>query len=559
MNKNATAVRDSFADKSVRFAPADEEKIWRAGEYARLSREDGDKEESDSIGNQKELIRSFAAEKPDITIAASYEDDGYTGVNFDRPGFAKLTEDIKSGKINCVIVKDLSRLGRNYIETGKLLERFFPFMGVRFISVCDAYDSLHHDAQTDNLIIPFKNLINDAYCADISKKIRAGFAARRRKGDFLGSFAAYGYRKDPERKNRLVPDEDAAEVVRDIFDMKIAGMSGQGIADRLNALGVPSPFEYKKAKGFKYATGFVTGVRAEWTAVSVIRILKNELYTGVLTQGVSETPNYKTKQRVQKPESEWARVEGTHEPIVSAEDFALVVRLLNKDTRVAPGTDKVHLFSGLVYCGDCGRALVRKPSKTGDYTYLVCSSYKRGSGCTSHNISEKLIYAAVIECLSLHIRECEDFRNVSELPGDAKPCRPAAARLQKRLDENDAEAKKLNGRGVKLYEDLSDGVLSRDEYLRFKAVFDARAKELKEQKDVIEKELAAVLAAPEDLWAEHFKKYRGIKELTRAVVAETTERIDVYEGKRINISLRYAAAFEDARAFDFAEHGKAAV
>ncbi len=177
--------------------------VWKAAAYVRLSRDDGDKEESDSVVNQKDLIRSFVGKKQNIELAAEpYVDDGYSGVNYDRPDFQRLLEDIKSGRINCVIVKDLSRLGRNYIETGRLIEHFFPYMGVRFIAINDNYDSQNHNKQTDDLIVPFKNLINDAFCADTSRKIRSQFEVKRQKGDCIAPFAAFGYVKDPQDHNR---------------------------------------------------------------------------------------------------------------------------------------------------------------------------------------------------------------------------------------------------------------------------------------------------------------------------------------------------------------------
>lgn len=291
--------------------------------------------------------------KQDMELYSIYEDDGYTGVNFERP-------DIQAGLVNCVIVKDLSRLGRNHIEMGKLLERLFPFMGVRFLSVNDAYDSLTSSGQTGSLMIPFKNLLNDAYCADTSRKIRSQFEVKRKKGDFIGPFAAYGYKKDPENHNRLLIDEEAAQTIRSIFAWKIGGMSQQGIADRLNELGIPSPSEYKKQKGSKYRTAFQSSIRASWTPVAVCRILKNELYIGVLTQGITTTPNYKVKRRVTKAENEWVRIERSHDAIIDQEDFRVVNGLLKLDTRIAPGADSVHLFSGMLQCGDCGQNLVRK-------------------------------------------------------------------------------------------------------------------------------------------------------------------------------------------------------
>lgn len=220
--------------------------IFQAAVYSRLSREDGDvsdasKAESNSISNQKELIRNFLKDKQDIQVVSERTDDGFSGVNFERPAFQLMLEDIRQGKVNCVIVKDLSRFGRNYIESGRYLEKIFPMLGVRFISVNDNYDSLAGKSQTDEIVLPFKNLINDAYCRDISVKIRSHLDIKRRKGEFIGSFTVYGYQKDERNHNRIVADDYASKVVQDIYAWKIGGMSQQGIADKLNRQGVLSP------------------------------------------------------------------------------------------------------------------------------------------------------------------------------------------------------------------------------------------------------------------------------------------------------------------------------
>lgn len=265
-------------------------KIYKAAIYVRLSKEDGDvsdvsKAESNSISNQKELIKEFLKNKQDITVVSERVDDGYSGVSFERPAFQLMLEDIKQGKVDCVVVKDLSRFGRNYIESGRYIEKIFPMLGVRFIAINDNYDSLTGKSQTDEIVIPFKNLINDAYCRDISIKIRSHLDIKRRKGEFIGSFTVYGYRKDGENHNRIAVDEYAAGVVRNIFSWKIAGMSQQGIADRLNDMGVLSPAEYKKSCGSNYRAKFQTKSKATWSAVAVTRILTNENYTGTLIQG----------------------------------------------------------------------------------------------------------------------------------------------------------------------------------------------------------------------------------------------------------------------------------
>ena len=373
-------------------------KEYNACIYARLSRDDGDKLESDSITNQRALIRDFISKHPEIHVVSEKTDDGYSGVNFDRPAFQEMMEDIRSGKVNCVVVKDLSRFGRNYIEAGNYIERVFPFMGVRFIAINDSYDSLDRN-QSDSLIIPFKNLINDAYCKDISVKIRSQLEIKRKKGQFIGAFAVYGYLKDPEDHNRLIPDTYASEVVRAIYKWKLEGMSQGRIAEKLNLQGVLCPMEYKLSMGIKVQTNFKVRKQALWSPRSVTRILTNEIYTGALIQGKTSTPNYKVKKIVAKDETEWIRVEDAHEAIIDRRTFDDVQRILQKDIRSAPDEEVVYPFSGDLKCGDCGQNMVRKTYTSGDkrYTYYICSTRKAGKGCSTHQITDDELNDAVLQ------------------------------------------------------------------------------------------------------------------------------------------------------------------
>ena len=299
-------------------------KIWNATLYLRLSREDGDKEESNSITGQRELLRDYLKAHPELREYAVRVDDGWSGSCFERPDFKRMMEDVKDGKTNCIIVKDLSRFGRNYLDAGEYIEKVFPFLGVRFIAINDNYDSLGDKKASDDLIIPFKNLINEAYCRDISVKIRSQLEIKRKSGQFIGAFAVFGYMKDPAQKNRLLVDDFAADIVRDIFKWKLEGVSPQDIANALNKLGVLSPLEYKKSIGVNLATPFQTGAKSVWSAVNVLRVLKNPVYTGVLMQGKSTTPSYKVHKRIAKQENEWAIIENSHEAIISRNDFDTV-------------------------------------------------------------------------------------------------------------------------------------------------------------------------------------------------------------------------------------------
>ena len=243
----------------------------------RLSREDGDKEESNSIGSQRDMIRDFILKREDMVVVQEYVDDGFSGVSFDRPGFQRLLKDLEAKKIDCIVVKDFSRFARNYIDSGRYLEKIFPSMGVRFVSINDNYDSSGARSQSDALIVPFKGILNDAYCKDISMKIRSQLDIKRKTGDFIGAFCTYGYRKSPENKNRLVVDEEAARVVEMIFRLRIQGMTNSSIAARLNSMGIPSPSAYKAGKGMNYRSGFRVAGQAGWTAVAIRRVLTNEV------------------------------------------------------------------------------------------------------------------------------------------------------------------------------------------------------------------------------------------------------------------------------------------
>lgn len=284
---------------------------YRTALYLRLSREDGDKTESDSIANQRTLLEAYAIDHPELCIVDEFVDDGYSGSNFERPAFQNLFRELEQGTINCILVKDLSRFGRNYIEVGRYLERIFPVMRVRLIAVTDNYDSQSAWKTSDSIMVPMRNLLNDAYCRDISVKIKSQLAVKRKRGDFVGSFAAFGYRKDPANHTRLIVDELAAETVQDIFRWKISGMNNQGIADRLNAEKVPSPAARKLQSGAKLSLHFRKSDEPPWSAKAVDRILHNEVYTGKLVQGKTRRLDYRSKKKMNVPMRDWTIVDNT--------------------------------------------------------------------------------------------------------------------------------------------------------------------------------------------------------------------------------------------------------
>lgn len=522
-------------------------KTYLCGGYLRLSKEDDDiaKSEtlqSNSIENQKEYIEDYLQSKPEIRVVDFYIDDGYSGVNFDRPDFQRMLQDIKDKRINCVIVKDLSRLGRNYIEVGKYIERLFPFLGVRFIAINDNFDSADDAALSNNIIVPFKNLINDAYCRDISIKIRSHLEVKRKRGEFIGAFPVYGYMRG-EDKNKLIVDPCAAEIVKEIFAMKMEGMSQQAIADELNRLGVLSPAEYKKEQGSGYKTVFQTHSRAKWTAVAVLRVLTNEVYMGTLIQGKESTPNYKVRVREKKPKEEWIRVENAHEAIISRTDFELISDILQKDTRVSTGKSAVSVYSGYLVCADCGCSMVRKKVRSGslEYVYYVCSGNKKDKDiCSSHRISENTLNMAITKTLQLHLKQLgdlqESIRYIRETSGNSDKIKKLVLQSEKRKED----IEKYNRLKLECYEDYKKELITQDEYMLFKKELDNRIEEIQRAITELGKKKRMLLDGgyEKESLLEKFLTSKEI-ELKRSILVRFISRIYVYEDHRIEIIFRY--------------------
>ena len=538
-------------------------KVYHASIYLRLSKEDGDvtagsKNESNSISNQKSLIMDYLKDKHDIQVVSIREDDGYSGVDFNRPSFQLMLEDVKKGIIDCIIVKDLSRFGRNYIEAGRYLEKLFPMLGVRFIAVNDNYDSLNVDTAHD-IVMPFKNLINDSYCRDLSVKIRSHLAVKRKNGEFIGAFACYGYLKDSENKNHLVIDTYAGPVVQDIFRMKINGYSQYKIADTLNEQGILSPMEYKRSIGVRFETSFKVNPKALWSAKAVSRILTNEVYTGVLVQGKQTTPNHKVKVRQAVEEKDWIRVENAHAPLIDPCLFEIVQALLDKDTRTSPKEDSVFPLSGLLYCGDCGQPMVRKTTTYSlkgagnfpeqKYSYFVCQGQSKEKGCSWHRIREKELLDAVLQAVNHHVKSVLDTRKALKDIDTAPSVQFLIQKYESHIEKKETELQKAEKLKVGIYEDLKDGLLDKTEYQKLKQEFDSR---IESASEVIKSLRQEILALRENhsqhyAWMEYFKEFGELQELTRWAAAITINRILVFEDNRIKIVFNFEDAFMQAQ------------
>lgn len=523
---------------------------FKATAYVRLSYTDDKTVESDSIANQKKLIEEFAAHNPDIEIVNVRVDDGYSGILFDRPAFKTMMRDIEDGTVNCVIVKDLSRLGREFIETGRYLRKVFPAYGVRFIAVNDNVDTAKESVAGD-LSVSFKSIINDEYCRDISVKVRSALDAKRRNGDYIGACTVYGYKKSEENKNKLVIDEYAAHIVEDIFQMRIEGMSAVKIAETLNNLGVLSPIEYKKNNGLPHPKGgYADVVNAKWSATTIIRILKDRVYTGTLIQGKKGKPNYKVKECVDKAENEWFVTENAHAPIISKNEFEAVQRVMKLDTRISPCKDNVYMFSGILICGCCGNRMTRKTInyKGKKYFYYYCSTGKK-NGCTADNmVKEKDLIECVSESIKAHIRNVASLdvlidkisrRNINhEL---IKRHTEKIAGLQEQL--NKCHIFKAN-----LYENYVNGILDKDEYKNLKRHYTDNEAQYEASIEELQAEIDNCLENKTERlkWIEYFKKFENIKSIDRKTVIELISSIVIFDKQSLQINFNYSEEYESA-------------
>ena len=519
-------------------------KKHKAVMYLRISVTDGKDGESNSIGNQKKLIDDFVKNNPDIEIVSEKIDDGYSGVIFERPAFKEMMEDIQSGVINCVIVKDLSRLGREYIETGRHLRYTFPAYGVRFISINDCIDTAKEDTSSDYLTVSLKNILNDSYCRDISVKTRSALSAKRKNGDYVGACPVYGYVKSEENKNKLITDEYAAGIVKDVFKMKLGGFSAAKIADELNQLGVLSPIEYKKNKGLPHPKGgYADKDGALWSATTVIRILKDETYTGTLLQGKQTTLNYKIKDKVNNPENEWERTENSHQAIISKSDYDLVQRIMNLDTRSAPNESGVYLFSGILICDCCGNRMTRKTvtHKDNKYFYYYCRTGKK-NGCNKPvMLKEDDLSKGILDCVKGHINNIISLEDILKNIDEETMNSELIKKYKTQIDGNMKALQDITRYKTALYESLVNGKITNEEYKIYKKQYSSDEERLQGAVVTLEQEIENIKDNRSERlkWINHFKRFSNLTELDRSVIIQLIKSIRVIGKTSLDITFNY--------------------
>lgn len=529
--------------------------VYNVAMYLRLSRDDGDTEggkkvESNSIGSQREIIRTYIREQEDMELYDVYVDDGYSGSNFERPEFKRMISDVEEGKVNCVIVKDLSRFGRDYIEAGRYIQKTFPALRVRFIALTDKYDSFKADSSESSIVLPVKNFINDSYCRDISTKVKSQLEVKCKNGEFIGAFAVYGYLKNPQNKNQLIVDDYAADIVKKAFFWKMEGLSAQAIATQLNELGILPPLEYKKSNGVSYRSGFSVSSKTGWSSVSVKRILTNEVYLGHLVQGKRQKINYKVKKVEEKLEHEWIRVENTHEAIISEDTFQIVQNLLQSDGRALGKSKEVNPFTGILFCGDCKEQMIRRVNRYKDTkkVYYICSTKNRGDGCTRHSIEEQQLSDIVKKTIAVY---ANTFMNQSRLFESIKNLEvnfDAVSQYDKEMNRLRLEQDKYYKLCSGLYEDLGNGIITKRDFERLHTNYTNKLKEianaLMKQEELVKQLFKKGILVGNRL--EVFKRATKLdeEEIDRRTLVSLVKSIHIYEDKRIEIEFNFVDEYE---------------
>ena len=525
-------------------------KVWRIAIYIRLSKEDARSfDESESVSNQRTIIEEHIAgfnDGDEYIIVDEYVDDGISGTTDDeREDFQRMLSDIKKGRINCVIVKDLARSFRNYSDQGYYLDDWFPRFNVRFISLYhQPLDSYKEPQNMRSIAVPIQGVLNENHCAETSDKVREVFDMKRRNGEHIGSLAAYGYIKDPNDKNALVVDEEAAEVVRDIFAKFLDGMSKNAIVHYLNEHGVLSPAAYKRERlGLKYQNPSIDPAkRPLWGAVTITTILKNRMYCGDMVQGRYRVKSYKIHVQEVVPEDEWYIVENTHEAIIDRDIFVKVQRLLLRDTRTAPQKKQIYLFSGFLRCADCGKAMTR--SKVGGTVYYYCRTYKDQSknACTKHTIKHNRLEAAVLYAVQQQFYLAVDYTKTIERINRAPLVKSQSKKLADAIEQKERELSKIARYKQAIYQDWKDGEISHSDYRHMKEDYEEQAEALNEVIEKLRAEQAELENGidTENPFLKAFRQYGNIEKLTRDVLIELVDHIKVYEGGNISIVFRFA-------------------
>ena len=552
-----------MARKSRYVTEVKEEKktaMLLAGVYTRLSIEDEDDEEQNSIGNQKKIALDYLKDKDDIAVTEYYVDNGYTGMNFSRPDFQRMMNDLRSGKINCVIVKDISRLGRHFVMTSEYVEKIFPMMGVRLICINDDYDSFDENCDSASLLLPFKMVMNDSYVKDISKKIRSSISAKMDSGEYLPSASSipYGYIRNPEQ-NTFDIDEEVAPVVVRIFEMRANGVALNAIAKTLNEEGIPCPGKLRYLRGITKAAKYENAL---WIHGTLRKILMDQVYIGNRVHGRVKRDKL-GMEKTRRSEEEWQVIENAHQPIISQELFDKVQEAMNEAAskrnaykqQEAPETDHREVFREKVYCGDCGSMMrgckgLGRANEDGErkaFIYYDCGKFLDSGRavCSAHYVRQEEIMDTLRNALDTQLCAAIDFEAlVKEVQAMPKVVHYESS-VKNQLTSIQSKRRHMELRLEQLIVDLTDGLIDKQEYAYAKQKYNEEYEHLLEEENRLftsSRRLGNIVASS-DKWIRTLKEYRSIPDIDRKAVDFLVKRIKIYPGKRIELILNYEDPF----------------
>lgn len=520
--------------------------------YLRLSKEDGDKEESNSIDSQRRLLLDYLSRRADLELYEEYVDDGYSGTNYARPAFQRMLADAQAKKITCILVKDLSRFGRNYLETGKYIQQVFPQLGIRFIAVNDQVDTKDEQQQGFDIMLPIRNIFNEGYSQDISRKVQSSFKVMQKAGAFCGAHTSYGYRKNPVDRHKLVIDPYAAAVVRDIYGWYLSGVGQRTIAARLNEKGILCPSAYKQQNGENYHNSKRLDTTSYWTYTTIHRILQNEMYKGDMVQNKCvRKMRGKAKQR---PKEEWIIVPETHEAIIDLEVWERVQELLKQRTRTIDFEQNISIFAGFLKCADCGRAMVKRQYSDKDGNkkwFYTCGAYSRSGTevCTNHYIRHKILERIVLDDLNTVIGNVKDIKSLvdsqwTEGSHHEKQREQEIESIRERL-------KKIERLKKESYLDYKEELLSKNEYLELRKDYRKQEQLLKTKLEKLTNtEIESAEQMFESSWFQNLVEIQQLNSLDRETVVEFVEKIEIGEKdeknqQKITIHYRFSDELKD--------------
>ena len=534
------------------YTSQSEEKIWTVALYVRLSVEDGDKVESNSVVNQKQLLSDFLKENLNFNLYDFYVDDGYSGTDFERPAFKRLLEDMRNKKFNTIIVKDLSRLGRNYIEVGNYIEQIFPLFNIRFIAINDNIDSFKDPASVNNVIVPFKNLMNDQYSHDISNKIKSVLNMKKKRGEYVGSNVPFGYMRDPNNKNHLIIEQKEAEIVRLIFELTNKGYGQLEIAKKLDDMGILTPNAYRKKK-----KGIVETKKLNWSTRTIHDILRNQMYCGDTVQNKGYLLNYKIHKRMRREKENWEIVKDTHEPIIPRDIFERMQKTMTSRDRKQTKSGEMVFFSGKLKCYACGRTMMFHQStrtvKKKKYinNYYKCGTYAKNGKkyCESHLIKETKLKELIFKAIKEEIKKVIDVDKVlNQIKNSgvqiAREIRKKSAKDN--YDKIDMEIKQIKAFKNALLEDFKLNILTEEEYREYLTQYDYQIMQLSKRKKFYNDEIKELdNANTENIeWIENFKKYKNVNNLTREMVNELINYIYIVDKNKIVVEFYFENEYD---------------